>query len=39
MINLLSDTITKPSPAMLQAMMAAVVGDDVFKEDPTVNRA
>ncbi|MCB0523202.1 MAG: aminotransferase class I/II-fold pyridoxal phosphate-dependent enzyme [Lewinellaceae bacterium] len=37
MINLLSDTITKPSPAMLQAMMAAVVGDDVFKEDPTVN--
>ncbi len=37
MINLLSDTVTKPSPAMLKAMMAAEVGDDVFREDPTVN--
>lgn len=38
MINLLSDTVTKPTPAMLAAMMAAEVGDDVFREDPTVNR-
>lgn len=37
MINLISDTVTKPSPEMLNAMMAAEVGDDVFKEDPTVN--
>jgi len=36
-INLLSDTVTKPTPGMLQAMMAAEVGDDVFGEDPTVN--
>ena len=36
-INLISDTVTKPTPGMLEAMMAAVVGDDVFKEDPTVN--
>jgi len=36
-INLVSDTVTKPTPAMLQAMMAAEVGDDVFGEDPTVN--
>ncbi len=37
MINLISDTITKPSEAMLSAMMKAEVGDDVFKTDPTVN--
>lgn len=37
MINLLSDTVTKPTPGMLQAMMAAEVGDDVFGEDPTIN--
>ncbi len=37
MINLLSDTGTKPTPAMLKAMWAAEVGDDVFREDPTVN--
>ncbi|MCB0549710.1 MAG: aminotransferase class I/II-fold pyridoxal phosphate-dependent enzyme [Phaeodactylibacter sp.] len=37
MINLVSDTVTKPTPGMLQAMMAAEVGDDVFGEDPTVN--
>lgn len=37
MINLLSDTVTKPTPPMLAAMMAAEVGDDVFREDPTVN--
>lgn len=36
-IDLRSDTITKPTPGMLQAMMAAKVGDDVYKEDPTVN--
>jgi threonine aldolase len=37
-INLISDTVTKPSPGMLDAMMSADVGDDVFKADPTVNR-
>lgn len=37
MVNLLSDTVTKPTPGMLQAMWAAEVGDDVFREDPTVN--
>lgn len=37
MINLISDTITKPSKEMLAYMMAAEVGDDVFKTDPTVN--
>ena len=36
-INLISDTVTKPSPEMLQAMFSAQVGDDVFKQDPTVN--
>ncbi len=36
-IELRSDTFTKPSTAMLQAMQQAVVGDDVFNEDPTVN--
>lgn len=36
-INLISDTVTKPTAGMLDAMMSAVVGDDVFKEDPTVN--
>lgn len=36
-IELRSDTFTRPTPAMLQAMMAARVGDDVFGEDPTVN--
>lgn len=37
MIDLRSDTITKPSPGMLEAMMHAQVGDAVFNEDPTVN--
>ncbi|MEO9482381.1 MAG: GntG family PLP-dependent aldolase [Ekhidna sp.] len=37
MIDLRSDTITKPTPAMLEAMMSAEVGDDVFGDDPTVN--
>jgi len=36
-INLISDTVTKPSPEMLAAMFRAEVGDDVFKQDPTVN--
>jgi len=36
-IDLRSDTVTKPTPEMLQAMMTADVGDDVYKEDPTVN--
>lgn len=36
-INLMSDTVTKPTSAMLKAMFAAEVGDDVFGEDPTVN--
>jgi threonine aldolase len=36
-INLISDTVTKPTPGMLDAMMTAEVGDDVFKEDPSVN--
>jgi len=38
MINLISDTVTRPSTAMLEAMTHAEVGDDVFKEDPTINR-
>lgn len=37
-IDFRSDTVTKPSPAMLEAMMHAKVGDDVFKEDPSVNK-
>ncbi len=37
MIDLRSDTFTKPSPDMLKAMFDAQVGDDVFGEDPTVN--
>jgi threonine aldolase len=37
MIDLRSDTVTKPGKEMLAAMMSAQVGDDVFKEDPTIN--
>ncbi|WP_203295620.1 threonine aldolase family protein [Luteirhabdus pelagi] len=37
-IDLRSDTVTKPTPEMLTAMMEAEVGDDVYKEDPTVNK-
>lgn len=37
MIDLRSDTVTRPTPAMLDAMMHAKVGDDVFGEDPSVN--
>ncbi len=36
-INLISDTVTKPTKQMLEAMFAAEVGDDVFNADPTVN--
>src|ERR1700744_2928925 len=35
-VDLRSDTITKPTPAMREAMAAAEVGDDVFGEDPTI---
>lgn len=38
MIDLRSDTVTKPTAAMRQAMFEAEVGDDVYREDPTVNR-
>jgi threonine aldolase len=37
-VDLRSDTVTKPTPAMREAMATAEVGDDVFGEDPTVNR-
>lgn len=37
-IDLRSDTVTRPTPGMRAAMQAAEVGDDVFHEDPTVNR-
>jgi threonine aldolase len=37
-IDLRSDTVTRPTPAMRQAMANAEVGDDVYREDPTVNR-
>ncbi len=37
-IDLRSDTVTRPTPAMRAAMAAAEVGDDVYGEDPTVNR-
>jgi threonine aldolase len=36
-VDLRSDTVTKPTPGMLEAMMSAKVGDDVFGEDETVN--
>lgn len=38
LVDLRSDTITRPTPAMRRAMAEAEVGDDVFGEDPTVNR-
>src|SRR5579872_5276321 len=37
-IDLRSDTVTHPTPAMRAAMAVAEVGDDVYGEDPTVNR-
>ena len=36
MIDLRSDTVTRPTPAMRRAMAEAEVGDDVYGEDPTV---
>ena len=38
LVELRSDTMTRPTPSMRKAMAAAEVGDDVFGEDPTVNR-
>ena len=38
MIDLRSDTVTRPSQAMLNAMMSAETGDDVYGDDPTVNQ-
>ena len=38
MIDLRSDTVTLPTPAMREAMYHAEVGDDVYHEDPTINR-
>ena len=37
-VNLISDTVTKPDSKMIDYMLSAEVGDDVFKEDPTVNK-
>ena len=37
-IDLRSDTVTHPTPAMREVMYRAEVGDDVFGEDPTINR-
>ena len=39
MIDLRSDTVTRPTAEMRRAMAEAEVGDDVYREDPTVNRA
>ena len=38
LVDLRSDTVTRPTPEMRRAMAEAEVGDDVFGEDPTVNR-
>ena len=38
MIDLRSDTVTKPTDEMYQAIANAKLGDDVFREDPTVNK-
>ena len=38
MIDLRSDTVTLPTPSMREAMYRAEVGDDVYHEDPTINR-
>ncbi len=37
-IDLRSDTVTKPTPEMREAMAKAEVGDDVYEDDPTVNK-
>lgn len=36
-VDLISDTVTRPTEGMMEAMMTAKVGDDVFKNDPTIN--
>ena len=36
-VDLRSDTVTKPTPGMMEAMFNAKVGDDVFGEDPSIN--
>ncbi|HET7672785.1 MAG TPA: beta-eliminating lyase-related protein, partial [Burkholderiales bacterium] len=38
LVDLRSDTVTRPSPGMRRAMTEAEVGDDVFGDDPSVNR-
>ncbi|MGB3342454.1 MAG: GntG family PLP-dependent aldolase [Aequorivita sp.] len=38
LIDLRSDTVTKPTPGMMQAILQAEVGDDVYKEDPSTNK-
>ena len=38
LVDLRSDTVTKPTPEMREAMAEAEVGDDVYRDDPTVNR-
>ncbi len=38
MVDLRSDTVTRPTPAMLEAMFSAPVGDDVLGDDPSCNR-
>ena len=37
-VDLRSDTVTRPTPAMREAMAQAPVGDDVYEDDPTINR-
>ena len=37
MVDLRSDTVSRPTAAMREAMFSAALGDDVFSEDPTVN--
>ena len=37
-IDIRSDTVTQPTPEMRQAMLEAQVGDDVYGDDPTMNR-
>ncbi|MEL7247584.1 MAG: GntG family PLP-dependent aldolase [Bacteroidota bacterium] len=37
-VNLMSDTVTRPTSAMKEAMLRAEVGDDVFQQDPTINK-
>jgi hypothetical protein len=37
-VDLRSDTITRPSPKMREAMKNAIVGDDVYRDDPTLNK-